>query len=123
LTSAEYAVDFEQVERFGRAHSAVRTNEQTIDALFWTDHDLRRWNEGMLRLAADRGLDFVPTARMLAQVTDTTREYARFHEAVKDVNRVRVLAGFHFRNSDQEGSNLGRQVARLVVGRLFQPLH
>jgi hypothetical protein len=66
LTSREYAIDFEEVKRLGRFDSAVRTNSQTIDALFWTDHDLRQWNEGMLRLAADRGLDVVQTARMLA---------------------------------------------------------
>jgi hypothetical protein len=34
--------------------------------LFWTDHDLRQWNEGMLRLAFDQGLDFLQAARMLA---------------------------------------------------------
>jgi PAP2 superfamily len=50
----------------GGFDSTARTDSQTIDALFWTDHDLRQWNEGMLRLAADRGLDFVQTARMLA---------------------------------------------------------
>jgi hypothetical protein len=41
---------------------------------------------------------------------------------VKSVNRARVLAGFHFRNSDQEGSNLGREVGRYVVAHRFQPL-
>ena len=66
LTSQEYAADFEEVKRLGRFDSTARTDEQTTDALFWTDHDLRQWNEGMLRLAADRGLDLVQTARMLA---------------------------------------------------------
>jgi hypothetical protein len=33
-----------------------------------------------------------------------------------------VLTGFHFHNSDQEGSNLGRKVGRFVVGRFFQAL-
>jgi hypothetical protein len=40
---------------------------------------------------------------------------------IKDVDWARVLAGFHFRNSDQEGSNLGRKVARYVIRHLFQP--
>jgi hypothetical protein len=56
-----------------------------------------------------------------SRVTGTSREYQRFHEAVKDVNEARVLAGFHFRNSDQEGSNLGRKVGRYVVERFFRP--
>jgi hypothetical protein len=33
-----------------------------------------------------------------------------------------VLAGFHFRNSDQEGSNLGRTVGRYVADHHFQPV-
>jgi hypothetical protein len=212
LTGAEYTEDFQQVKEFGRFDSTARTQEQTTQALFWTDHDLRQWNDAMLRLATDPNhpLDLVQAARMLAmahvaggdamvgcfdakfhswfwrpwqaipradtdgnpatepdptwqplrptpnfpeypsahachsgavaealagffgtdnvsfsldsRVTRTTREYERFHEAVMDVNLARVLAGFHFRNSDLEGSNLGRHVARYVAEHLFQPL-
>jgi hypothetical protein len=57
-----------------------------------------------------------------SRVTGTTREYDSFHDAVKDVNEARVLAGFHFRNSDQQGSNLGRTVGDYVAKHLFQPL-
>jgi hypothetical protein len=205
LTSQEYATDFDEVKRLGRFDSTARTDSQTIDALFWTDHDLRQWNEGMLRLAADRGLDLVQTARMLAithvsggdamiacfdakyhymfwrpaiaipaadtdansatepdamwrplratpnfpeypsahachssavvealgtffgtgevhlslasDATGTTRKYNHLHDVVKDVEHARVLVGFHFRNSDLEGSILGRNVARFVLGR------
>jgi hypothetical protein len=66
LTSQEYADDFNQVKDLGRIDSATRTPEQTIQARFWTDHDIRQWNDGMLRLANARGLDLVQTARMLA---------------------------------------------------------
>ena len=209
VTSQEYAADFEEVRRLGRFDSPARTDEQTTDALFWTDHDLRQWNEGLLRLAADRGLDFVQTARMLAmahvsggdamiacfdakyhyrfwrpaaaiaradtdgnsatepdatwrpfrvtpnfpeypsahachssavvealeaffgqddvrvsldsQATGTTRSFDHLHEIVKDVEEARVLAGFHFRNSDLEGSILGRKVARFVLSRFSRP--
>jgi hypothetical protein len=210
LTSLEYAEDFQQVKELGRTDSTARTAGQTTEALFWTDHDARQWNDGLLRLAVDQELDLVQTARMLAmahvaggdaliacfdakyhywfwrpyqaipradtdgnpateadttwrplrgtpnhpeypsahachstavaealdaffgtdnvpftldsRVTGTTREYDRFHEAVKDVNQARVLVGFHFRNSDQQGSNLGRKVGRYVVQQLFQPV-
>jgi hypothetical protein len=212
LTTEEYTEDFNQVKELGRLDSATRTEAQTTQALFWTDHDLRQWNDGMLRLADGRGLDLVQTARMLAmahvagsdamiacfeakyhywfwrpsraipladtdgnpateadpswlplrttpnfpeypsahachstalaealraffgtdnvpfsldsRITFTTREYERFHEAVRDVNLARVLAGFHFRNSDQEGSALvGRRVGRYVAEHYFQPVH
>ena len=210
LTSIEYAEDFGQVKDLGRFDSATRTPEQTAQALFWTDHDLRQWNDGMNNLARTRGLDLVQTARMLAmayvsggdamigcfdakfsywfwrpyqaipradtdsnaattadstwlplratpnfpeypsahachsgavaealatffgtdkvsfsldsRATNALRHYDRFHDIVKDVNEARVLAGFHFRNSDQKGANLGRDVARFVVSRLFRPI-
>jgi hypothetical protein len=209
LTSQEYAADFEEIKRLGRFDSPARSDEQTRNALFWTDHDLRQWNEGMLRLAADRGLDFVQTARMLAmahvsggdamiacfdakyhymfwrpavaipmastdanlatepdatwrplrvtpnfpeypsahachssavvetlvtffgtdevvlsldsQATGTTRSFNHLYEIVRDVEQARVLVGFHFPNSDLEGSVLGRNVARFVLGRFSRP--
>ncbi len=212
LTSQEYADDFNQVKDLGRIDSTTRTPEQTLEARFWTDHDLRQWNDGMLRLAADphHPLDLVQTARMLAmahvaggdamiacfdakyhdwfwrpyqaipqadtdgnpdtvadpgwkplgttpnfpeypsahachstavvealdaffgtdqvpftldsRITGTTREYDRLHDIVKDVDWARVLVGFHFRNSDLQGSALGRKVGRYVADHFFQPV-
>jgi hypothetical protein len=66
LTSPLFARDLAQVRALGRADSTVRTAGQTAQALFWTDHDLRQWNDGLLRLAAARGLSRLQTARMLA---------------------------------------------------------
>ena len=212
LTSEEYADDFNQVKELGRFDSATRTPAQTMQALFWTDHDIRQWNDALLRLVNNRGLDLVQAARMLAMVhvsggdamiagfeakyhylswrpyraiqradedgnpdtqPDATwaplrttpnhpeypaahafhssavatalkeffrtervpfyvdsrvagatprRDYVHFHDAVKDVVRARVLAGFHFRNSCQEGEHLGRAVGRYVADHYFQPV-
>jgi hypothetical protein len=66
LNTQEYADDFTQVQALGRGDSVFRTPEETASALFWTDHDLRRWNEGIHRVAAARRLGLVETARMLA---------------------------------------------------------
>ncbi len=66
LTSEAYADDVNQVKDLGRIDSTSRTPEQTSQARFWTDHDIRQWNDGMLRLAIARGLGLVQTARMLA---------------------------------------------------------
>ena len=212
LTSRRYAADFAQVKDLGRVDSTSRTPEQTSQARFWTDHDLRQWNDGMLRLAAARGLGLVQTARMLAMahvaggdamiacfdakyhywfwrpyqaipqadsdgnpgtvadpswtplattpnfpeypsahachstavvtaldaffgtdmvrfaldsrapgVTERTRTYRRLHDVVTDVDRARVLVGFHFLGSDLAGSALGHEVSRYVTGRRFQP--
>jgi hypothetical protein len=66
LGSEEYAADLEQVKELGRLDSPARTEEQTRVALFWTDHDIPQWNRNLVRLAAQRGLGPVQTARMLA---------------------------------------------------------
>jgi hypothetical protein len=210
LGSRQYAADLKQVEKLGRFDSTFRTEEQTNIALFWTDHDIPQWNRNLVRLAAQRGLGPLETARMLAMahvagsdamiacfdakyhylywrplhaiqradtdgnphtapdptwqplrptpnhpeypsahachttaiaaaletffgtsavsfsldslVTGETRYYDRFKDVVQEVNRARVWAGFHFRNSDQEGSLLGRKVGRFVGRNFFRPL-
>jgi hypothetical protein len=213
LTSEQYADDVDQVEDLGRIDSTRRTPEQTSQARFWTDHDIRQWNDGMLRLATARHLDLVRTARMLALahvaggdamiacfdakyhywfwrpyqaipladsdgnpatvadpswkplgttpnfpeypsahtchsgavagaldaffgtdkvrftldsrapgVTGTTRTYNRLHDVVRDVNRARVLVGFHFLGSDLQGSALGGKVSRYVARHYFGQL-
>jgi hypothetical protein len=50
-----------------------------------------------------------------------TRTYGRLHDVVKDVDAARVLVGFHFRNSDQQGTALGREVGRYITDHYFQP--
>jgi hypothetical protein len=210
LTSQEYADDLNQVEQLGAADSTTRTPAQTEQALFWTDHDIRMWNDGLLQLAQNQGLNLVQTARMLAMahvgggdamiacfdakyhywfwrpyqavpgadtdgnpattadpswtplratpnfpeypsahachstavvaaleaffgtgkipitlnshVTGTSRSYDRLEDIVKDVDWARVLVGFHFRNSDLQGSALGRKVGRYVADNYFQPV-
>jgi hypothetical protein len=55
-------------------------------------------------------------------VTGETRYYDRFKDTVEEVNNARVWAGFHFRYADEDGSKLGRKVARFVVTNFFLPL-
>jgi vanadium-dependent haloperoxidase-like protein len=210
LHSGDYARDFNEVKDLGRVDSSIRSAQQTAVARFWTDHDIPQWNRNLLRLADDRGLTSIETARMLAMahvagadamiacfdakyhylswrpihaihradtdgnartvpdatwqpllptpnhpeypsahachttaivealesffgpgritfsldslVTGDTRHYKRFKDVVVDVNNARVWAGFHFRYSQEDGSKLGRKVARFVVRNFFQPL-
>ena len=46
----------------------------------------------------------------------------RLHDIVKDVDWARVLVGFQFRNSDEQGPALGPKVGRYVLGHYFRPL-
>jgi hypothetical protein len=214
LTSQEYTDDFNQVKDLGSLTSTTRTPDLTNQALFWTDHDIRMWNDALLQLAQDQGLDLVQTARMLAMahvaggdamiacfdakyhywfwrpyqaihaadtdnnpdtIADPTwqplratpnfpeypsahachstaivealdaffgtdkisitltsrapglpdaarsRTFTRLQDVVKDVDWARVLVGFHFRNSDLQGTALGRAVGRNVADNYFQP--
>jgi hypothetical protein len=57
-----------------------------------------------------------------SRVTGTTHKYQRFHDAVQDVMLARTLAGFHFRNSCEQGRSLGRDVSGYVTGHFFQPI-
>ncbi len=50
------------------------------------------------------------------------RSYHRLHDVVTDVDRARVLVGFHFLGSDLQGSALGRTVGRDVARHYFQPV-
>jgi hypothetical protein len=54
--------------------------------------------------------------------TGETRFYARLRDVVQEVDPARVWAGFHSRNSDEEGSTLGRKVGSFVVRHFFRPL-
>lgn len=56
---------------------------EALDAFFGTDK-----------------ISFAPDSR----VTSATHTYDRLQDVVKDVDLARVLVGFHFRNSDQQGS-------------------
>ncbi len=68
------------------------------------------------------GTDRVPFS-LDSGVTGTSRNYDRFRDVINDVNLARVLAGFHFFNSDLEGSHLVARVGRYVAKHYFQPVH
>ena len=70
-------------------------------------------------LTAFFGTDRIPFT-LDSRITGTTRVYARLRQVAQEVESARVLIGFHFRTSDRDGSRLGRQVARYIIGRRFQ---
>jgi hypothetical protein len=65
------------------------------------------------------GRDKIPFS-LDSRATGTTSQYGRLRDVVKDVDAARVLVGFHFLNSDLEGSKPGRKVARYVVNHDFR---
>ena len=50
----------------------------------------------------------------------TTRSYRSFDEAVDEVVDARVWSGIHFRKADEDGAELGHEVARDSLKRYFE---
>jgi hypothetical protein len=71
--------------------------------------------------------DFFGTDRMAFTVTNTgtgvTRAYARFTEVPKETIDARIYQGLHFRTADEQGAQLGEDVARYRARHYFHPAH
>ena len=59
-------------------------------------------------------LDDNPGVPIVVTATGVTRHWSTFSEAVREVIDARVYSGIHFRNSDEVGARMGRQVAQFV---------
>ena len=68
-------------------------------------------------------LEFGDTPGIPITVTQTgiTRTWSSFSEGVNEVIDARVYSGIHFRNSDEVGARIGRQVAQFVSTHALRP--
>jgi len=68
-------------------------------------------------------LEFGDTPGVPITVTQTgiTRTWTSFSEAVDEVIDARVYSGIHFRNTDEVGARMGRQVAQFVSKHALRP--
>ncbi|HEX7332961.1 MAG TPA: vanadium-dependent haloperoxidase [Pyrinomonadaceae bacterium] len=55
-----------------------------------------------------------PGVPIVVTVSGITRQWSSLSEAVQEVIDARVYSGIHFRNSDEVGARMGRQVAKFV---------
>jgi hypothetical protein len=68
--------------------------------------------------------DFFPRDLQIpAQNVNTGEErfYSRAAKVIEEVVEARMLLGVHFRTADEDGAALGRQIARRIGARYFQP--
>lgn len=63
-------------------------------------------------LAAE--FDDTPEVPIVVTLSGITRQWSSLSEAVQEVIDARVYSGIHFRNSDEVGARMGRQVAQFV---------
>lgn len=61
-----------------------------------------------------------PGVPIVVTQTGVTRSWNTFSEAVREVIDARVYSGIHFRNSDEVGARMGRQVAQFVSKHALQ---
>jgi hypothetical protein len=58
-----------------------------------------------------------------SSVLTTTQHFDSVRDVQKQVVDARVWLGFHFRNSVEQGEQLGNNVAKWELDRFFQPVH
>jgi hypothetical protein len=68
LSSEEYAEEFAQVKRLGRATGSTRTANQTSQALFWSDHALAMWTRIFRQLSVSENLSTSGNARFFGML-------------------------------------------------------
>jgi hypothetical protein len=69
LGSRQWAQDFNEVKRIGSLTSGARTASQTKAALFWAETPVQQAHLGRRGVIAQRKLDVVQAARMMAMVS------------------------------------------------------
>jgi hypothetical protein len=62
-----------------------------------------------------------PGVSIIVTQTGITRTWTSFSEAVDEVIDARVYSGIHFRNSDEAGARMGRQIAQFVSKHALRP--
>jgi hypothetical protein len=68
LSSHKWARAFREIKAYGGATSSARTPEQTDIARFWSTNVISQYNQALRDVAAQRGLDVLETARLMAMV-------------------------------------------------------
>jgi hypothetical protein len=66
LDSNRYAKDLNETAAYGALNSTVRTPAQTATAYFWVGNNINQYNQTMQTVVAQRGLDLVDAAHLLA---------------------------------------------------------
>ena len=85
LGSAQYASDLNEVRALGARNSAIRTEEQTLIARFWSDFSYTamppgHWHEIAASIARNEGLGVAATARLMALLGMAQADGARSEE-------------------------------------------
>jgi hypothetical protein len=65
---------------------------------------------------------FAVTANVGSPPAPVTREYERFTDVIADTIDARIYLGIHFRSPDEQGAEIGKDVAHWLDKHYFQPV-
>lgn len=65
----------------------------------------------------------LPAGSTCSDATPILRSFASFSQAAAENAYSRILIGFHFRKSVEEGTEYGRRIGRRAVNRYLRPVH
>ncbi len=68
------------------------------------------------------GTDEVPFGVTSSQFGGETRFFDRFSQPLDEIIEARIWAGLHFRTADEQGAEIGRNVAEFMADHYFQPV-
>ena len=69
-----------------------------------------------------RKLEFTMTMNFGSPPVPMARTYDRFTDVIEDTIDARVWQGIHFRSADEDGARIGKNVARWIDDRYFEPV-
>jgi hypothetical protein len=103
LSSNEWVKEFDEVQAYGSATSAVRSDEQTRVAQFWNANAINQSNQTLHDIATQHGFDLVDAARAFAMgnLTDSDAGIACFDSKYHYLFWRPVTA---IRNADIDGN-------------------
>jgi hypothetical protein len=65
----------------------------------------------------------LPAGRTCGDATPIFRSYASFSQAAAENAYSRILIGFHFRKSVEEGTEYGQKIGRRAANLYLRPVH
>lgn len=68
------------------------------------------------------GNDGVPFSATFGGKLGVTRSYPGFSAAEQELQDARIWAGIHTRSADEQGTQMGRRIGEVVVGRALRPV-
>jgi len=63
----------------------------------------------------------IVSGRTFNGVTIPKRHFESFSAAIDEVVEARIWGGIHFRNADEQGAKMGKQIAQWIKTRYFEP--